>query len=233
MLRLFLFLFLLPWWTYLPLAAGVAYLTEQSYRAALVEAVATPDAPKVVEASATAPAPQAAPMKMRGVGWLIAFGVVMFGLVRRVMTRAEAASRNMVDAFTGSPISGDTHPATTLATSIAPNSPLGRIAARRAPQAVATPSAPETPMPPASDEAPEPETATSGLDAPFLAKLGLGMVAVGLIGYNPLDAHWLMSTALPLAAIVGLWVVLRRMARIVPARIRRGTDKPSGHGQRA
>jgi hypothetical protein len=184
-------------------------------------------------------------MKMRGIGWLIAFGVVMFGLVRRVMTRAEAASRNMVDAFTESPISGDTHPATPLATSIAPNSPLGRIAARRAPQAAATGPAPvhrvspqvaatpETPTAPAPDEYPEPETATKGLDAPYLAKLGLGMAAVGLVAYNPTDARWLMSTALPLVVITGFWFLLRRMGRIVPARFRRGAGKPSGHGQRA
>lgn len=254
MLRLLLFLFLLPWWTYLPLAGGVAYLTEQTYRTTLVDEAATPDASAPAEGRAVASVEQGAAMKamkMRGIGWLVAFGVVLFGLVTRLVKRAEAARRSPVDALAEGSVSGGSGPAMPLAGSIAPNTPLGRIAARGAPQRAAPAPArardavatremahekavtAEISTPAPTGEAPEPATKASGFDAPFLARLALGMAAVGMLSYAPMDGKWLMLTVVAAVILAGLWVALARAGRIGKARAGRGAGKRAGRGQRA
>lgn len=192
-----------------------------------------------LEGRAAALAPKGVPMKTRGNGWLIALGVALFGVVRWYLKRATAGPRTPGDGHDAGPISGPGQPAVPLAKSIAPNSPLGRIAARRAPPEAQQPArarvasgnvavrrvvprAVNAPAPEAPPVSPAPRT---GFDLAFLVKVGLGMAVVGLVSYDPGLISRMLPMALPLALMAGTLLFARRLRRAVTAIFTRGGDK--------
>jgi hypothetical protein len=165
-------------------------------------------------------APHGVPAKQRKMFWLIAAGIALFGLGKRMFARKDAIGRS---AAAGPDPHAMPVPKAPLASGIAPDTPLGRITARRVAPAdsaafpAIAPVRSDTGNARARDSlpdltAPVSEPTRRGLsNFVFLSRLVLAMIFVGALAYDPAAAIGLLSLVLPIVAVLAVAIGLRRL----------------------